>query len=86
MTEKIEELVVRLHQQKGEIVGINTMLTAMARCLPPVLLARLLNEFEQELKHAKSELSYQAIPDEVISGLDDYGRMWEGFRSDTPRS
>ncbi len=84
MTDEFDKMVATINLQKGEIVGINTMLLAMAKCLPPALLSRLLDEFNRELEIAKSDLSYRAIPDEVISGLEDYGQMWNGFWSDTP--
>lgn len=86
MTEEVDKLVAKLNQQKGEIIGINAMFLAITRRMPPGALAQLLRDFDSELEHAKSNLSYQPIPDEVISGLDLYGQMLKRFLSGKPRS
>lgn len=81
MTDVIDKIIDTMNAQKGELIGINTMLTAIARSLPPEHLARLLAEFDNELQYARSHLNNSPIPDEVISGLENYVKMWNALRT-----
>lgn len=86
MSEISEKIIATLNEQKGEMVGINAMLAAMARSLPQEHLARLLAEFDTELAYARSHLGNSPVPDEVISGLENYVKMWNAIRRDTNHS
>ncbi len=82
MTDVIDKIIDTMNTQKGELMGINTMLTAFARSLPPEHLGRLLAEFDNELQYVRSHLNNSPIPDEVISGLENYVKMWNALRSE----
>lgn len=80
MTDAIEKIVATINTQKGELIGVHAMLSAMARSLPLEHLDRLLDEFDTEIAVARSTLSYAPIPDEVITGLENYVQMWNAIR------
>lgn len=80
MTDAIEKIVSKLNEQKGELIGVHAMLSAFARSLPQSQLATLLREFDTEIAVARSTLAYAPIPEEVISGLENYVRMWNAIR------
>lgn len=80
MTDVTEKIIATLNEQKGELIGINAMLAAMARSLPQEHLERLLAEFDTELAFARSHINNSPVPDEVISGLENYVKMWNAIR------
>ncbi|MBM9961299.1 hypothetical protein JTL80_36215, partial [Pseudomonas aeruginosa] len=76
----IEKIVSKLNEQKGELLGVHAMLAAVARSLPQSQLAVLLEEFDTEIAVARSTLAYSPVPEEVISGLENYVQMWNAIR------
>jgi len=86
MTELTDKIIATMNAQKGELIGVHCMLAAMARSLPQEHLARLLSEFDNELAHARSHLNNSPIPDEVISGLENYVTMWNAIRAEPNHS
>ncbi|EMP7215041.1 hypothetical protein [Pseudomonas aeruginosa] len=80
MTDVIEKIVSKLNEQKGELLGVHAMLAAVARSLPQSQLAVLLEEFDTEIAVARSTLAYSPVPEEVISGLENYVQMWNAIR------
>ncbi|HBO8835579.1 TPA: hypothetical protein L5D07_002503 [Pseudomonas aeruginosa] len=80
MTDVIEKIVSKLNEQKGELLGVHAMLAAVARSLPQSQLAILLEEFDTEIAVARSTLAYSPVPEEVISGLENYVQMWNAIR------
>lgn len=85
MTDATDKIIAKLNEQKGELIGINAMLVAMARSLPQEHLARLLAEFDTELAFARSHVNNAPVPDEVISGLENYVQMWNAIRNEPNR-
>ncbi|MEL7937651.1 hypothetical protein [Pseudomonas delhiensis] len=86
MTDVIDKIIATMNAQKGELIGVHSMLAAVARSLPQEHLARLLSEFDNEVAHARSHLAYSSVPDEVISGLENYVRMWNAIRTEPNQS
>lgn len=82
MTIEIDRIIATLNHQKGELIGLNAMLAALARTLPHDKLARLLNEFDTEIAHARSTLAYSPVPEEVISGLEQFVTSWNAIRAE----
>ena len=82
MTELTDKIIATMNAQKGELLGVHAMLAALARTLSPGQLARLLEEFDTEIAVARSTLAYAPIPEEVISGLENYVKMWNALRSE----
>ena len=80
MNDAIDKIITKLNEQKGELIGVNAMLAAMARTLPPHQLEQLLQEFDTELAVARSTLAYSPVPEEVIGGLENYVQMWNSIR------
>ena len=80
MTDEIDRITATLNHQKGELIGVHSMMAAFARTLPPTDLARLLAEFDTEVAHARSTLAYSPVPDEVIAGFEGYVTMWSLIR------
>ncbi|WP_153895057.1 hypothetical protein [Pseudomonas aeruginosa] len=80
MTDVIEKIVSKLNEQKGELLGVHAMLAAVARSLPQSQLEILLDEFDTEIAVARSTLAYSPVPEEVISGLENYVQMWNAIR------
>ncbi|WP_256824664.1 hypothetical protein [Pseudomonas aeruginosa] len=80
MTDVIEKIISKLNEQKGELLGVHAMLAAVARSLPQSQLAILLEEFDTEIAVARSTLAYSPVPEEVISGLENYVQMWNAIR------
>lgn len=82
MTDVIDKMIATMNAQKGELIGVQAMLAAMARALPQEQLAKVLDEFDTELAVARSTLAYSPVPDEVISGLESYVEMWNVIRTE----
>lgn len=80
MTDLTEKIIATMNAQKGELVGIHAMLAAIARSLPRAQLETLLEEFDTEIAVARSSLAYSPVPEEVISGLENYVQMWNEIR------
>jgi hypothetical protein len=80
MTNEIDRIIATLNQQKGELIGVHSMMAALARVLAPTDLSRLLAEFDTEVAHARSTLSYSPVPEEVIEGFEGYVTMWSLIR------
>lgn len=86
MSGAIEKIIATVNSQKGELIGIHAMLSAIARSLPPQQLAVLLDEFDTELNVARSTLAYSTVPEEVIGGLESYVQMWNAIRTEPNQS
>ncbi|MEN5029122.1 hypothetical protein [Pseudomonas sp. Ps21-P2] len=86
MTDITEKIIAKMNEQKGELIGINAMLAAMARSLPQEHLAKLLEEFDTEIEFARSHVNNSPVPDEVIAGLENYVKMWNVIRNEPNRS
>lgn len=86
MTEIVDKIIATLNSQKGELIGVHAMLAAMARSLPANQLQVLLDEFDTELAVARSTLAYSPVPEEVISGLENYVQMWNAIRIEPNQS
>lgn len=86
MNDATDKIIATMHEQKGELIGINAMLAAMARSLPQEQLAKLLSEFDTEIAFARSHVNNSPVPDEVISGLENYVKMWNTIRNNPNHS
>lgn len=86
MTEIVDKIIATLNAQKGELIGVHAMLAAIARSLPATQLRVLLDEFDTELAVARSTLAYSPVPEEVISGLENYVQMWNAIRTEPNQS
>lgn len=86
MTEVQNKIIATMNAQKGELLGINAMLAAMARSLPHDQLETLLAEFDTEIAIARSALAYSPVPEEVIAGLENYVQMWNTVRTEPNQS
>jgi len=86
MTDEIDKIIAKMNEQKGELIGINAMLAAVARSLPQQHLAKLLSEFDNEIAFARSHVSNSPVPDEVIAGLENYVKMWNAIRNEPNHS
>lgn len=86
MTDITDKIIAKMNEQKGELIGINALLAAMARSLPQEHLARLLEEFDTEIEFARSHVNNSPVPDEVIAGLENYVGMWNAIRNEPNRS
>ncbi|MFJ9993389.1 hypothetical protein ACIQSO_21965 [Pseudomonas putida] len=86
MTEIVDKIIATLNCQKGELIGVHAMLAAMARSLPATQLQVLLDEFDTELAVARSTLAYSPVPEEVISGLENYVQAWNAIRTEPNQS
>ncbi|MBL7231089.1 MULTISPECIES: hypothetical protein [Pseudomonas] len=80
MTELTDKIIATMNSQKGELIGVHAMLAAIARSLPQTQLQVLLDEFDTEVAVARSTLAYSPVPEEVISGLENYVQMWNAIR------
>lgn len=80
MTELTDKIIATMNAQKGELIGLHAMMAAIARSLPKVQLQVLLDEFDTEVAVARSTLAYSPVPEEVISGLENYVQMWNAIR------
>ncbi len=81
MTDEIDKIVATINAQKGELMGINAFLMAMARSPTPAELGRVLDGFDNEIAHMRSFLAYSQLPDEVIGGLEGYVKTWNAIRT-----
>lgn len=86
MTDAIDKIIATINAQKGELIGVHSMLAAIARSLPQTQLQVLLDEFDTELGVARSTLAYAPVPEEVISGLENYVTMWNEIRLEPNQS
>lgn len=86
MTDATDKIIATINEQKGELIGISAMLAAVARSLPQEQLAKLLAEFDTEIAFARSHVNNSPVPDEVISGLENYVKMWNTIRNEPNRS
>ncbi|WP_314408879.1 hypothetical protein [Pseudomonas kuykendallii] len=86
MKDEIDRITAILNHQKGELIGVNAMLAALARTLPPPDRERLFQAFDTEVQHAHSNLSYSQVPDEVLQGVENYSGYWQALRVETPPS
>ncbi|MDH0300648.1 MULTISPECIES: hypothetical protein [unclassified Pseudomonas] len=86
MTEIVDKIIATLNSQKGELIGVHAMLAAVARSLPASQLQVLFDEFDTELAVARSTLAYSPVPEEVISGLENYVQMWNAIRTEPNQS
>jgi hypothetical protein len=82
MTAETDDIIARLNEQRGELIGMNAMMVSIARSLPHAQLARLLAEFDTEIAFARSHVNNSPIPDEVISGLENYVKTWNMIRTE----
>jgi hypothetical protein len=82
MTDVIDKIIATMNAQKGELIGVHAMLAAVARSLPQTQLRVLLDEFDTEVAVARSTLAYSPVPEEVISGLENYVKMWNVIRNE----
>ncbi len=80
MKDEIERITAALNNQKGELIGVHSMMAALVRVLSPADLARVLGEFDTEVAHARSTLAYSPVPEEVIAGFEGYVTMWRLIR------
>ncbi|WP_426248428.1 hypothetical protein [Pseudomonas sp. TWR3-1-1] len=86
MTDITDKIIATINAQKGELLGVHAMLSAIARSLPQTQLQVLLEEFDTELDVARSTLAYSPVPEEVISGLENYVTMWNAIRLEPNQS
>ncbi|WP_458718304.1 hypothetical protein [Pseudomonas gregormendelii] len=80
MTDPIEQVINKLNEQKGEVIATQALLLGILRALPIDLRAEAIREFDVEIATARSTLAYLPIPEEVISGLENYVRALNHIR------
>ena len=86
MADEIDRIIATINHQKGELMGLNALLAAFARTLPPEQLAALLSEYDTEIAHARSTLAYSTVPEEVISGFEQSVQTWNAIRVEPNQS
>ncbi|WP_313285205.1 hypothetical protein [Pseudomonas sp.] len=80
MTDVTDKIIDKLNEQKGEIIATQALLLGVLRSLPLDLRADAIREFDVEIATARLTLAYLPVPDEVISGLENYVKALNHIR------
>lgn len=72
----LQEATVQICRLKGEALGMQCVINAILRALPPREFEAVMLEYEQELEAARvTLLNHARTGDDVIYGLDTYAQQ-----------
>ena len=79
-----ERLVVVTHHQKGELLYLQTMITAILRALPRELQAETKRHFDASLDRVRNAHLYSSADDAVRAAFEHYVANLENPKSRAP--
>lgn len=72
MRAQIDQLISVTHQQKGELLYLQTLLLALLRSIPPELQSVVIAQFDRQAEIARKTLLFSDADDAVAEAFEHY--------------